>query len=149
MPAFGTTFPGRSGAAEPSRAETLRRLEALARLLDGAFTVPGTSLRFGLDSVIGLVPGIGDLVTTGISGYIVWEARRLGLPRWKLARMVGNIALDTTVGIVPLVGDVADVFFKANRRNLRIIREHFDRMEPRGSAPSVIDAEYSVVERHR
>lgn len=149
MTASSTTFSGQAASAGPDRAETLRRLDALAQLLDGAFSIPGTRIRFGVDSLVGLVPGIGDLVTTAMAGYIVWEARRLGLPRWKIARMIGNVALDTTIGAVPLVGDVADVFFKANRRNLRIIREHLDRTEPRRPAPGVIDAEYSVVEPRR
>lgn len=155
MAAFGTTFSARSGAATPSQAETLQRLDALAKLLDGAFTVPGTQIRFGLDSIVGLVPGIGDLVTTVMSSYIVFEARRLGLPRWKIARMIANVALDTTVGAVPLVGDVVDVFFRANRRNLRIIRDHLEKqgaippVPGLGPRPGVIDAEYSVVEPRR
>jgi hypothetical protein len=165
MAAFGTTFsagprpaaPGQAGPGQAgsSRAETLRRLDALAQLLDGAFAIPGTNVRFGLDAVIGLVPGIGDLVTTALSSYIIWEARRLGLPRWKIARMIGNVALDATVGIVPLVGDLMDVAFKANRRNLRIIRDHFrgelgdPAFGPARPDPGVIDAEYRVVETRR
>jgi len=137
-------------AVGPGRADTVARLEALATLMDSAITVPGTRLRIGLDAVIGLVPGIGDLASALISSYIVWEARQLGVPRWKIARMVGNVALDTTIGAIPLVGDVLDVFYKSNRRNLKILRDHLDRelREGRG-VDGVIEAEYSVVRSGR
>lgn len=129
------------GRAGPSRQETVARLDALATLLDSAVVLPGTNVRLGLDALIGLVPGIGDAVSAILSGYIVWEARRLGLPRWKIARMIANVALDSTLGAVPLVGDAFDVAFKANRRNMKILREHLA-----GEAgPGVIDAEYKVV----
>jgi len=104
-----------------------RRLKRLAWLMDSAVRVPGTSIRFGMDSVIGLVPGFGDLASTALSGWFVFEARRLGLPPSALARMVTNVALDLVIGAVPLAGDVADVFWKANRRNLRILEEHLAR----------------------
>ena len=110
-----------------SRRETLARLERLSRLLDTAISIPGTKIRFGADAVIGLVPGIGDAVTTGLSAYIVYEAHRLGVPRPLLARMVANVAADGLRGAVPIVGDVFDVMWKANRRNLRLLREHFER----------------------
>jgi hypothetical protein len=133
-------------AAGPSRADTLARLDALATLMDSAITVPGTRLRVGLDSVIGLVPGIGDLASALISSYIVWEARQLGLPRWKIARMMGNVALDTTIGAIPLLGDVLDVFYKSNRRNLKILRDHLDRERiGKPDENGVIEAEYKVV----
>ena len=109
--------------------------------------MPGTNFRFGIDGLIGLVPGIGDLVTTILSSYIIWEARRLGLPRWKVARMVGNVAFDAVIGVVPLIGDAADVLFKANRRNMRILRDHLDAEDLRASG--VVEAEFRVVERPR
>ena len=132
-------------AAGPSRADSLARIEMLANLMDSAVAVPGTRIRLGLDSLIGLVPGIGDIASALISSYIIWEARQLGLPRWKIARMVGNVALDTTVGAIPVVGDVLDVFYKSNRRNLRIVREHLEREANR----DVIDADYRVVRTAR
>src|SRR3954468_14187572 len=89
-----------------SRAERIARIDALATLLDTAFVVPGTNIRFGLDALIGLVPGIGDAITTLMSLYIVREARALGAPRWLIARMLANVALDGVVGVVPLVGDL-------------------------------------------
>lgn len=153
---FGGPFGRRERVADrlsripglsPSRADTVMRLDALSRLLDNAFVIPGTTIRFGLDGIIGLVPGIGDLVTTALSSYIIIEARRLGLPRRKIARMIANVAFDAAVGIVPVVGDAADVLFKANRRNMRIIREHLE--QERRADTDVIDAEFDVVERRR
>ena len=111
-------------AAGPTREDSLARLTLLAKLLDSAFLIPGINRRVGFDAVIGLVPGIGDAISTILASYIIWEARQLGLPRWKIARMMGNVAVDTAIGAVPLVGDAFDLFFKANERNLRIIHEH-------------------------
>ncbi len=116
---------------EASRADTLRRLDALATLLDSAFVIPGTTIRFGLDGIIGLVPVLGDLVTTLISSYIVLEARRLGVSRFALARMAGNVAIDGVIGSIPLLGDAFDVAFRANRRNVKILRDHLERQERR------------------
>ena len=104
--------------------EALERLERLSRLLDTAIAVPGTSIRLGADAAIGLVPGIGDLISTLLSSYIVYEAHRLGAPKWLIARMIGNVVLDTTLGAIPLAGDVFDVMWRANRRNVRLLREH-------------------------
>ena len=84
--------------------------------------IPGTNVRFGIDALIGLVPGIGDVVTTLLSLYIVREARALGAPRWLIARMLWNVALDGVVGAVPLAGDVFDVMWRANRRNMDLLR---------------------------
>ncbi|HYE00892.1 MAG TPA: DUF4112 domain-containing protein [Alphaproteobacteria bacterium] len=109
------------------RARTRRRLEQIAQVMDSAFTVPGTEYRFGLDFLIGLVPGIGDAITTGIGAYLVWEARRLGAPKTLLIRMAGNVAIDGVVGSVPLIGDLFDAGFKANRRNLRLLTDWLDR----------------------
>ena len=103
------------------RAEIEQRLRVLARLMDAQFELPGTRFRFGLDALIGLVPGLGDAVTTAISAYIIAEARRLGVSRWVLARMIANVALDALVGAIPLAGDLFDAAFKANLRNLRLL----------------------------
>ena len=110
-----------------SRAERIARLDALASLLDTAFFIPGTNIRFGVDALIGLVPGIGDAVTTAISLYIVHEARELGAPRHLVARMLMNVALDSVVGAVPLLGDAFDVMWRANRRNMALLQRHLDR----------------------
>ncbi len=110
--------------AGPSREDSLARITLLAKLMDNAFVIPGLNRRVGLDSVIGLVPGVGDAISAALASYIIWEARQLGLPRWKIARMIGNVAVDTALGAIPLAGDVFDIFFKANERNMRIIHEH-------------------------
>lgn len=111
-------------------ASVRRRVEAMERLLERSFTLPGTNYPIGLDSVVGLVPVVGDFVTAAMGAYIVWEARNLGMPRWKIWRMAGNLAFDTAIGAVPLVGDAFDVMFKSNTRNLRIIRRHLDKLHP-------------------
>ena len=110
-----------------SRAERIARLDGLATLLDTAFFIPGTNIRFGIDAMMGLVPGIGDAITTAMSLYIVHEARQLGAPRHLIARMLANVALDGIVGAVPLLGDAFDVMWRANRRNMALLRKHLDR----------------------
>jgi hypothetical protein len=122
------------GTPPLSRAQRIARLDALATLLDTAFVVPGTNVRFGVDALLGLVPGIGDAITTAMSLYIVKEARALGAPRWLVARMLGNVAIDGLVGAVPLMGDVFDVAFRANRRNLALLQKHLAN-EPRAFTP--------------
>lgn len=107
--------------------DALARIDWLADFMDSAFFLPGTNIRFGADALIGLVPGIGDLVTTAISSWIVIEARRIGAPKHVLARMWANVALDGVVGAVPLAGDVFDVAFRANRRNVALLRKHLER----------------------
>jgi predicted signal transduction protein with EAL and GGDEF domain len=109
-----------------ARRAALERLERLAQLLDTAILIPGTRFRFGADAIIGLVPGIGDMITTAISAYIVIEARRLGAPRHLIARMIGNVALDGVIGAVPLVGDLFDTVWRANIRNMRLLRQHLE-----------------------
>ncbi len=104
----------------------LRRLNNLARLLDTAVRVPGTGIRFGADSLLGLLPVIGDASGAIIGLAIVNEGRKLGVPSDKLARMLTNIAVDAAVGSVPLLGDAFDVYFKAHKRNIGIILDHFD-----------------------
>lgn len=100
---------------------TVERLHGLARILDSAFQVPGTRFRFGLDPIIGLIPGAGDLIAAGLSGYILIEAARIGVPRSVLLRMGWNVAVETVVGAVPLAGDLFDAAYKANNRNIRLL----------------------------
>lgn len=95
--------------------------------MDGVARVPGTRFRFGLNSLIGLPPGAGDAMLTAISLWIVWEGTKLGLPREKIIRMLGNVAVEAAVGAVPVLGDMFDVVWKANLRNLAIIEEHMGR----------------------
>jgi hypothetical protein len=110
--------------AGPGREDAIARITLVANLMDSAFLIPGLNRRVGLDAVLGIVPGIGDALSAAIASYIIWEARQLGLPRWKIARMIGNVAVDTAIGAIPFAGDVFDVVFKSNQRNLRIIHEH-------------------------
>jgi hypothetical protein len=106
------------------------RLDAVARLLDSAIRVPGTNVRFGADALLNLLPGIGTLTSKGMSAYLIWEARRLGVPTRTLVRMAGNVGLDFVISAVPIVGWVGDVFFRSNLRNMGLLREHLDRVHP-------------------
>ena len=107
-----------------------RRIEMMEQVLERSFVVPGINRPIGLDSIIGLVPVLGDIVTAGMGAYIVWEARNLGLPKWKIWRMAGNVAFDSAVGAVPVLGDAFDFVFRSNTRNLRIIKKHLDKHHP-------------------
>jgi hypothetical protein len=114
-----------TGPAGPARRDPLAGLEALARTLDSRWRIPGTGIRFGLDAVAGLVPGVGDVAAALVSGHIILHGWRAGAPAHLLARMIGNVALDTVVGSIPLLGSVFDVYYKANLRNVRLLRRHF------------------------
>jgi hypothetical protein len=103
----------------------LRRMRGLARLMDTALRIPGTRVSLGADSVLGLIPGIGDFAAAAISLIIVNEARRLGVPNDKLLKMLVNVGFDTVAGSVPVLGDVFDVYFKSNRRNFNLVLDHF------------------------
>ncbi len=107
------------------RLRRLKRLSMIARLMDTAVGIPGTRLRFGADSVFGLIPIVGDAGGALVGLYMVNEARRMGVPPEKLVRMLGNIAADAVVGAVPVAGDIFDVFFKSHRRNLDVVLDHF------------------------
>lgn len=106
------------------------RIEMMERLLERSFVIPGVNVPVGLDALVGLVPVLGEVVTGAMGAYIVWEARNLGLPKWKLARMGMNVLFDTAIGAIPVVGDAADFVFRSNTRNLRIIRKHLDKHHP-------------------
>jgi hypothetical protein len=99
-------------------------------LLERAFTVPGTRRRVGLDSVLGLVPILGDVITAAMGAWLIWEAKNLGMSRFHLARMTGNVAFDTAIGFIPLVGDAVDFLFRSNTRNLRIVKRWLDKHHP-------------------
>ena len=107
-----------------------RRVEAVEKLLERSFTIPGTKVPVGLDALAGLVPVAGDLVTAGIGLYLVWEARNLGMSKWQMARMIGHVGFDALVGAIPLAGDLFDFVYRSNSKNLRIIRRHLDRHHP-------------------
>lgn len=110
--------------ADPHVAAAVARIETISRLMDDLFEIPGTNVRVGLDAIIGLVPVVGDLVSQVISSYLIWEARQLGVSRLTVARMVANTAVDTLVGIVPVAGDAFDVMFRANRKNVALLKAH-------------------------
>lgn len=130
MVAAAGTFERAAGIIPPAeRLLRLRRLAKVARLMDTAIGIPGTRLRFGADSVLGLVPVVGDAAGALVGLAIVNEARRLGLPRHKIVKMVSNIGVDAACGSVPLLGDVFDLFFKSHRRNLAIILDQFGMTE--------------------
>ncbi|GGB43006.1 hypothetical protein GCM10011502_15430 [Oceanisphaera marina] len=112
--------------ASAQHASASKRLDRLAWLLDSAIRLPG-GFRIGLDGIIGLVPGIGDLVGTALSSYLVVEAARLKLPFRLLARMAMNVLIELVVGVIPIVGDIFDFAFKANLRNMRILNEYLSK----------------------
>ena len=119
-------------------ASPVRNLERLAKLMDSQFRIPGTNIKFGLDALIGLVPGIGDLTTFIISGMILSVLAKNGASGFVLARMTLNIILDALIGSIPILGDIFDVAFRANERNLKLMREHYFDGRHKGSALKVI-----------
>jgi hypothetical protein len=111
-------------------ASVRRRIEAMEGLLERAFVVPGTRYRVGLDAVVGLVPVVGDVVTAAMGAWLVWEGKNLGMSKFHLARMGGNVAFDTVLGLIPLAGDAFDLLFRSNSRNLRIVKRWLDKHHP-------------------
>ena len=133
-----TPTPTRPATRAPS-ADPLARARALARLLDSAAGVPGTGIRFGLDPVLGLIPGLGDVAGAALSGYVVLLGARLGAPRAVVARMVLNVGIDAVVGAVPVLGDLFDVAWKANTRNLALLDRALERpAAARASSAAVV-----------
>ncbi len=111
-------------------ASVRRRLEMLEGALERMFVVPGINRHVGLDSIVGLIPVVGDVITAGLGAYLVWEARNLGLSKFQLARMAGNVGLDAALGAIPLVGDLFDFVFRSNTRNIRILKRYLDKHHP-------------------
>jgi hypothetical protein len=111
---------------KPGDSRDIERLRGLTRLLDSAFQIPGTRYRIGLDALVGVVPGIGDVIGAFFSAFIVWQAARMGVSTATLVRMMGNVAVDTIVGEVPLLGDLFDAGWKANTRNLALLEGHLE-----------------------
>ncbi|HET6648764.1 MAG TPA: DUF4112 domain-containing protein [Candidatus Limnocylindria bacterium] len=114
---------------ERDRSRELAEVEAIAWLLDNSIPVPGTGRRFGVDAIIGLVPVVGDVVSAGMGLFVVWRASRMGLPRIVVTRMLVVSALDFVIGSIPIAGDAFDLWFKANTRNLALLRRHLQRPE--------------------
>ena len=140
----------RFGAAPPRALpagdfeESFARIELLAKALDSAIRIPGTSVVMGLDAILGLVPVVGDAISAAIASYIIWEARRLGAPRWLIARMAMNTTMDTLVGSVPVFGDIFDVAYKSNLKNVALLKRHAEKNGARYGRRT-IEASYSVV----
>ena len=107
-----------------------RRVETMERLLERLVVIPGLNRPVGLDVVLDFVPGVGPTVAAIMGGYLAWEARNLGMSKWHMARMAGNISVDWLLGLIPFVGAIPDFFFQSNTRNLRIIKRHLDKHHP-------------------
>ncbi|MEE9433884.1 MAG: DUF4112 domain-containing protein [Sphingorhabdus sp.] len=107
-----------------------QRVEALELVLERAFHIPGTKIPVGLDSIVGLIPVLGDIITAAMGAYMVWEARNLGMSKWQLTRMAANVGIDTLIGFVPIAGDAFDFLWRSNTKNLRIIKRHLDKHHP-------------------
>ncbi len=111
-------------------ASVRRRIEAMEAVLERAFTIPGTSRKIGLDVLLDIIPVIGGTAAAAMGGWLVWEARNLGMSRWHLLRMAGNVALDWLLGLIPFIGAIPDFFFRSNTRNLRIVKRWLDKHHP-------------------
>ena len=115
-----------------------QRVEAMERLLERLFVIPGTKRQVGLDVILDLVPVVGDAAAAALGAYIIWEARNLGMSKWQISRMAGNVGFDFLLGLIPWVGAIPDFFFRSNSRNLRIIKRHLDKHHPE---TGIIDAD--------
>lgn len=117
---------------------TLNHLDALAQVMDAQFRVPGTSMRFGLDAIIGLIPGVGDVSGMVVSGYIILVLAANGASGYVIARITFNALIDAAIGSIPVAGDIFDFAFKANQRNMKLVREHYTEDKHQGSAWKVV-----------
>lgn len=108
-------------------ASVRRRVEAMEKLLERLFVIPGIRQPIGLDVILDLVPVAGDIAAAALGAYIVWEGRNLGMSKWQLSRMAGNVGVDWLLGLIPFVGAIPDFFFRSNTRNLRMIKRHLDK----------------------
>ena len=107
-----------------------QRVEAMEHLLERLFVIPGINRPVGVDVILDLVPVVGDVAAAALGAYIVWEAKNLGMSKWQMTRMAGNVGFDWLLGLIPFVGAVPDFFFRSNTRNLRMIKRHLDRHHP-------------------
>lgn len=107
-----------------------QRVEALEKVMEGMFTIPGFNRKVGLDVILDFVPGVGPTIAAGLGAYLAWEARNLGMSKWQIARMGKNIGIDWLLGLIPFVGAIPDYFFRSNTRNLRIVKRHLDKHHP-------------------
>ena len=124
--AMADRIPGLGRDAQSVR----RRVEALEQILERMFVIPGLNKPIGLDVILDILPFAGDMVGAALGSYLVWEARNLGMSKWQMARMFGNVGIDFLLGAIPVVGAIPDFLFRSNSRNLRIIRKHLDKYHP-------------------
>ena len=113
-------------------------MDRLAQIMDSQFKIPGTDFRFGLDGVLGLIPGAGDLSTLAVSGYMISIMAKNGASGYVIARMVVNVLIDALLGAIPFIGDLFDFVFKANNKNMKLMREHYQEGRHRGGAWKVV-----------
>lgn len=118
-------------------ASVRRRVESLERVMERMFVVPGLNRPVGLDVILDLVPVAGSTAGAVIGAYLAWEARNLGMSKWQVSRMAGNVGVDWLLGLIPWVGAIPDLFFRSNSRNLRIIRRHLDKHHPAGAVVDI------------
>lgn len=107
-----------------------QRVEAMEKVLERLFVIPGTKRSVGLDVILDVVPVVGDIAGAALGAYIVWEARNLGMSKWQISRMAGNVGVDALLGLIPWVGAIPDLLFRSNTRNLRMIKRHLDKHHP-------------------
>ena len=125
-PKLGRQMPGLGTDPQSVR----QRVEAMERILERMFVIPGINKPIGLDVILDIVPGIGTISAAALGSYIAWEARNLGMSKWQIARMGGNIGFDMLLGLIPWIGAIPDLFFQSNTRNVRIIKRHLDKHHP-------------------
>lgn len=123
-------FPAPIRAGLPDPASVRQRLEGMERLLEGLVRIPGTDRRLGLDVILDLIPVGGSVMAAAMGAWLAWEARNLGVGKWTLLRMAGNVGFDMLLGAIPFVGAVPDYFFRSNTRNLRLIKRWIDKRHP-------------------
>ena len=114
-------------------ASVRQRVEAMEKILERMFVIPGLNRPIGLDVILDLIPGVGDIAGAALGSYMVWEARNLGMSKWQMGRMAGNVGIDFLLGLIPFVGAVPDFFFRSNSRNLKIIKRHLDKHHAAGA----------------
>jgi hypothetical protein len=107
-----------------------KRIEAMEQILERMFVIPGINRPVGLDVILDILPFAGDIIGAALGSYMVWEARNLGMSKWQMARMFGNVGIDFALGAIPVIGAIPDFLFRSNSRNLRIIRKHLDKHHP-------------------
>jgi hypothetical protein len=128
-PKMGRNMPGLGSDAASVR----QRIEAMEKLMERMFVIPGINKPVGLDVILDIIPGVGTISAAALGSYIAWEARNLGMSKWQITRMAGNIGFDMLLGAIPWIGAIPDLFFQSNTRNLRIIKQHLDKHHPQTS----------------